>query len=31
MTISCYKTISTKGFIYLPVAVRRFVGMDYSQ
>ena len=27
MTISCYKTISTKGFIYLPVAVRRFVGI----
>ena len=27
MTINCFKTVSTKGLIYLPVALRRFVGI----
>jgi bifunctional DNA-binding transcriptional regulator/antitoxin component of YhaV-PrlF toxin-antitoxin module len=27
MTINCFKTVSAKGLIYLPVALRRFVGI----
>ena len=27
MTINCYKTVSRKGFLYLPVSVRNFVGI----
>ena len=27
MTINCFKTVSAKGVIYLPVALRRFVGI----
>ena len=27
MTINCFKTVSAKGTIYLPVALRRFVGI----
>lgn len=27
MTINCFKTVSAKGSIYLPVALRRFVGI----
>ena len=27
MTIKCFKTVSAKGTIYLPVALRRFVGI----
>ena len=27
ITINCFKTVSTKGLIYLPVALRRFVGI----
>lgn len=27
MTINCYKTVSRKGFLYLPVFVRNFVGI----
>ena len=27
MTINCFKTVSTKGLIYLPVALSRFVGI----
>ena len=27
MTLNCFKTVSAKGMIYLPVALRRFVGI----
>ena len=27
MTINCFKTVSAKGVTYLPVALRRFVGI----
>ena len=27
MTLNCFKTVSAKGLIYLPVALRRFVGI----